>query len=68
MKKVYYALIVLCILMTQWPLSLIGNRIEPFVFGMPFSISWVVIWICIGCAISLVAAITNFSEKKGGKK
>lgn len=35
----------ICVLAMIWPGALIGNRIEPFVLGLPFMFFWYVLWI-----------------------
>jgi hypothetical protein len=37
---------VLCLLAMTWPgYAWFGNRIEPYVLGLPFSLAWVVAWV-----------------------
>lgn len=64
MRKFYYALIVICVLMTQWPVLLWTNKIEPVVLGLPFVVFWNIMWILIGSAVAFIAAAHNFGEKK----
>lgn len=50
MNKRYLSIIgllgyVICILAMIWPGALIGNRIEPFVLGLPFMFFWYVLWV-----------------------
>ncbi len=59
-KIIFYLLMIICIMACQWPISLLGNKIDPFIFGMPYSIGWCVLWIMAGCVVALIAAITNF--------
>ncbi|MCP3978016.1 MAG: DUF3311 domain-containing protein [bacterium] len=33
--------------MTEPGYSRFGNRVEPYVFGLPFSLAWVVIWVLL---------------------
>lgn len=33
--------------MLIFPFFSIGNRVDPFIFGMPFSMIWVLFWIII---------------------
>ncbi len=38
--------VVLCVAALTWPgYAWFGNRIEPFVAGLPFSLAWIVGWI-----------------------
>ncbi|MCS2158934.1 hypothetical protein MUU48_18800 [Scandinavium sp. H11S7] len=61
MTKTYNTLIVLhftlCTLAMTWPGALIGNRIEPTVFGLPFLFFWYILWAVLlfcGMAIAFV--------------
>tara|TARA_B100000029_G_C16961192_1_gene736290 strand:+ start:133 stop:339 length:207 start_codon:yes stop_codon:yes gene_type:complete len=38
-----------CVILAMliFPFFSIGNRVEPFIFGMPFSMIWVLFWIII---------------------
>ncbi len=36
---------VICVLAMIWPGALLGNRIEPFVIGLPFMFFWYVLWV-----------------------
>lgn len=38
---------VVVFLMQVFPLYAIGNRVEPIVLGMPFSMFWIALWIFI---------------------
>ena len=38
---------VICILAMIWAGALIGNRIEPFVFGLPFMFFWYTAWVFV---------------------
>jgi hypothetical protein len=40
--------VIACILALTWPgYALLGNRIEPTVLGLPFSLVWVVAWVLL---------------------
>ena len=44
----YYLVFMLLILsMMVFPMFSIGNKVEPFIIGMPFSIIWVLFWIIV---------------------
>ncbi|AZR74860.1 hypothetical protein BBF96_07580 [Anoxybacter fermentans] len=43
----WFCYFLICLLAQIWPIYLIGNRLYPFVLGMPFSMFWVVLWIVI---------------------
>lgn len=38
-----------CVILAMliFPFFSIGNRVEPFIFGLPFSMAWVLLWIVI---------------------
>ncbi len=38
---------VILALVMIFPVFTIGNRVEPFVLGLPFSLFWVVFWISV---------------------
>ena len=55
-----YALV--CLFALIWPgYDWFGNRIEPFVFGLPFSLVWVIGWV----GLSFVALVTYHSSGDG---
>ncbi len=35
------------LLMLIFPVFSLGNRVEPFILGLPFSMAWVIFWIVI---------------------
>jgi len=38
--------VIVCALALTWPgYDLLGNRVEPFVFGLPFTLAWNVGWV-----------------------
>ncbi len=42
----YGAFVAICLAALVWPgYPLFGNRIEPRLFGLPFSLMWNVLWI-----------------------
>jgi hypothetical protein len=46
-KKLWYAFFIFTFLCFLWPLVKIGNRIEPFIFGLPFLFFWFVALIVV---------------------
>jgi hypothetical protein len=46
-KYILWVHFAICTLAMIWPGALIGNRIEPFVMGLPFFIFWYVLWMFI---------------------
>ena len=42
------AYVLCCAFALTWPgYAWLGNRIEPFVFGLPFSLAWVIGWVLL---------------------
>ena len=42
----FAAYVLICIAMVCWPgYAWLGNSIEPYVLGLPFSLAWVVGWV-----------------------
>ena len=42
------AYILCCLGAITWPgYAWTGNRIEPYVFGLPFSLAWIVLWVLL---------------------
>jgi len=40
--------VVLCVVALTWPAyDALGNRIEPFVLGVPFVFAWNVVWVLL---------------------
>jgi hypothetical protein len=38
--------VIVCASALTWPVyDLLGNRVEPFVFGLPFTMAWNVAWV-----------------------
>ncbi|MEM6731498.1 MAG: hypothetical protein AAF658_08065 [Myxococcota bacterium] len=48
MRNLLYGTFVLvCLLAIVWPgYPMLGNRITPLIFGIPFSLMWNVGWVC----------------------
>ncbi|MGF1466796.1 MAG: hypothetical protein ACFCGT_11750 [Sandaracinaceae bacterium] len=37
-----------CLLALTWPgYALLGNRVEPYVLGLPMSLAWIVGWVAL---------------------
>ena len=47
-----------------WPLFMVGNRVAPYILGMPFSMFWIVLWTFIG----FVGLLAMYKSEYGGKK
>lgn len=50
---------VLAFLPTIFPVFAVANRVEPFVFGLPFSFFWVVTWILVVFALLVVMYLVD---------
>ncbi len=49
-----------------WPgYAWFGNRIEPFVLGLPFSLAWVVGWVLLTFLVLIVYHLTGGEEARG---
>ena len=59
-----FALYALCCLgAVTWPgYAWFGNRIEPYVLGLPFSLAWIVLWVLL----SLAALVLYHTTTEGG--
>lgn len=44
----------------------LANRIEPYVFGLPFLLFWIVLWILLSFVILAVVYILDPDNKEGG--
>ena len=45
--RAFVCFIIAIALIMIFPIYGLGNRVEPYVFGMPFSMFWVVFWISV---------------------
>jgi len=52
-NRLFIAFLIGYTLSTTYPGALIGNRIDPLVLGLPFSMVWVVLWVVIGLIVLL---------------
>lgn len=53
-QTVFIVVMVLAFLPTIFPIFSVANRVEPFVFGLPFAFFWVVLWILIVFSLLVV--------------
>jgi hypothetical protein len=52
--------VVSCLLALTWPgYGLFGNRIEPYVLGIPFSLAWVLCWVGLTFAVLVLYHTTR---------
>lgn len=53
-QGIFIVVMVLAFLPSIFPIFSVANRVEPFVFGLPFAFFWVVLWILIVFSLLLV--------------
>ena len=60
----------ICLLSLVWPgAELAGGRIEPYVFGLPFSLAWYAGWsVMTFLALFLYHRVTGGGEETAGKE
>jgi len=52
-RRLLLSFILLFAAATTWPGLVPANRFRPTVFGLPFALVWVALWIVIGFAVLL---------------
>jgi len=65
LRNLLLAVYVLCCgLAVTWPVyAWFGNSIEPYVFGLPFSLAWVVGWVSLTFVVLVVYHATGGDER-----
>ncbi len=63
-SRAFVVFVVAMVAVMVFPLFAIGNRIEPMVLGLPFSMVWVVSWILI----EFVVLVGFFLYEYGGSR
>ena len=53
-QTIFIVVMVLAFLPTIFPIFSFANRVEPFVFGLPFVFFWVVLWILVVFSLLLL--------------
>ncbi|GED16020.1 hypothetical protein AM501_20020 [Aneurinibacillus migulanus] len=43
------------------------NRVEPYVFGMPFVLFWTILWICLTSIFLIIANMLDPANKGGAE-
>ena len=63
-RNLLFAIYVLCCLgAVTWPgYAWLGNRIEPYVLGLPFSLAWIVGWVVMTFLVLVVYHATGRSR------
>ena len=55
---------VACVLAMTWPVyAWLGNSIEPYVLGLPFSLVWVVGWVLMTFVVMVAYHVTGTDER-----
>ncbi len=67
MNRLRHALFILyvvaCVSALTWPgYAIFGNSIEPYVFGVPFSLAWNVIWVVMTFLVLIAYYVTGRRE------
>jgi len=65
-RNLFFAIyLVFCLLALTWPgYQLLGNRIEPLVLGLPFSLVWVMGWVGLTFLVLILYHMTR--PRSGG--
>ncbi len=62
---------VVCLAALTWPgYAWFGNRIEPFVLGLPFSFAWIIGWVLLTLVVLSVYHLTGERDRdppRGGR-
>jgi len=63
-RNVCYGLfVVVCAMALVWPgFPMIGNRIEPYILGVPFSLAWNIGWVVASFAALFLYHLTQAEE------
>ena len=61
LRHALYALFALfCLAAVSWPgYALFGNRVEPFVLGLPFLLVWNILWVALALTGLVVYHLTG---------
>ena len=65
LRDLLYGLYALCCVAALiWPgYAVLGNRIEPYVLGVPFSLAWIVGWVLLSLAALFLYHVTDRSRR-----
>jgi hypothetical protein len=64
--KLLLGVILLMLAASIWPGYLLGARIEPYIFGLPFSLMWLVLCIAVVFVALLLTFRADMSARKEG--
>jgi hypothetical protein len=64
-RHLLFAVFAICCLAAMiWPgYAWLGNSIEPYVWGLPFSLVWVIGWVCLCFVALLVYHLTGPADR-----
>ena len=52
--------VVICALAVTWPgYALVGNRVEPFILGLPFVFAWTILWVGLTFVVLVLYHVTG---------
>ncbi|MFI5269310.1 MAG: hypothetical protein ACHQ7M_18195 [Chloroflexota bacterium] len=63
--RLLLGVVLLALAATVWPGYLLGARIEPYVFGLPFSLIWLVLCIVV---VFVALALTFRADMRAGNR
>jgi TRAP-type C4-dicarboxylate transport system permease small subunit len=68
LRDLLFAVYVLCCVgALTWPgYEWLGNRIEPYVLGIPFSLGWIVGWVVLSFIALVLYHATDRPRRTGG--
>jgi len=67
-NALFAAYVVTCVLMVCWPgYAWLGNSVEPFVLGLPFSLAWVVAWVLATFLVLVVYDLSGERSRDDGR-
>lgn len=61
----FVAFTIVMLLLMTFPVYSLGNRVEPFVLGLPFSMFWVVFWIGVEFLVLIGFYLYEFGGSGG---
>lgn len=63
--RLLLGVVLLALAGSVWPGYLLGDRIEPYTLGLPFSLVWLVVWIVVVFIALLLTFRADMREVKG---
>jgi drug/metabolite transporter (DMT)-like permease len=63
--RLLLGVVLLMLAATVWPGYLLGSRIEPYLFGLPFSLVWLTLCIAVVFAALLLTFRADMRARKG---